>query len=96
MLYDVYHATRSGRDPVREIASFHERIGHVHYADHPGRGAPGTGALDLGAIVDALLDAGYDGAIGLEFDPSGLAVEELPARLPARPGVAPAGTEPPA
>jgi len=40
------------------------------------------------------LDAGYDGAIGLEFDPAGFPLAELAERLPQRDGVAPAGTEP--
>jgi len=94
VLYDVYHTARAGRDPIAEIASYASLIGHVHYADHPGRGGPGTGSLDLSAIVDALLAAGYDGSIGLEFDPAGFPLAELHDRLPLSEGVARAGTEP--
>jgi hydroxypyruvate isomerase len=46
-------------------------VGHVQFADHPGRGAPGTGTLDLWALVDRLAALGYDGAVGLEFLPAG-------------------------
>ena len=71
LLYDAYHAARAGGDPLSEVGSFGPLIGHVQYADCPGRGAPGTGRLDLGALVEALEAAGYAGAIGLELDPGG-------------------------
>ena len=56
-------------------------IGHVQYADCPGRGAPGTGNIDLAAFVDALRAIGYSGAVGLEFDPGGPTADAL-ERLP--------------
>jgi hydroxypyruvate isomerase len=71
LLYDAYHAARSGSDPVAEAPRFVDVIGHVQYADHPGRGAPGTGTVDLRTFADALREAGYEGDIGLEFDPHG-------------------------
>jgi hydroxypyruvate isomerase len=71
LLYDAYHAASSGADPIAEAPKLIDVIGHVQYADHPGRGAPGTGTLDLPRFADALLNAGYEGDIGLEFDPRG-------------------------
>jgi hydroxypyruvate isomerase len=71
LLYDAYHAARSGSDPIAEAPRFVDVIGHVQYADHPGRGAPGTGTVDLRTFADALREAGYEGDIGLEFDPHG-------------------------
>ncbi len=71
MLFDAYHCARAGGDPVRDAVAHIDRIGHVQYADHPGRGAPGTGDVDLAALVAALESAGYDGAVGLEFTPDG-------------------------
>lgn len=71
LLYDAYHAARSGADPIEEAPRFVEVIGHVQYADHPGRAAPGTGDVDLLRFADALAAAGYRGDIGLEFDPRG-------------------------
>ena len=61
LLYDAYHAACAGCDPVREVADFVPLIGHVQFADCPGRGAPGSGDLDLDAFVAALEAAGYDG-----------------------------------
>ena len=71
LLYDAYHAARSGADPVREAPRFIDVIEHVQYADCPGRGAPGTGTIDVHRFVDALLGVGYAGSIGLEYDARG-------------------------
>ena len=71
LLYDTYHAAKAGGDPVREVGALIDLIGHVQYADFPGRGAPGTGGVDLRAVVEALDRAGYEGAVGLELDPGG-------------------------
>jgi hydroxypyruvate isomerase len=69
LLFDTYHLARIGRDPVAEVAVFADTIGHVHVADCPGRGPPGTGRLDLWGFVDALDASGYDGPVGLEYMP---------------------------
>jgi hydroxypyruvate isomerase len=71
MLFDAYHCARGGGDPVVEVTRFMDVIGHVQYADAPGRGAPGTGSVPVRPFVDALADAGYTGAVGLEFAPGG-------------------------
>jgi hydroxypyruvate isomerase len=77
LLYDAYHVARSGLDPCQNVLPLVPAIDHVQYADSPGRGAPGTGTVDLRAFVRALEDAGYTGAIGLEFDPHGPTLEAL-------------------
>lgn len=82
LLYDAYHAARAGGDPVRDVGALVPRIGHVQYADCPGRGAPGTGQVDLAAFVAALEAAGYQGPVGLEFDPRGPTADAL-ASIPA-------------
>jgi hydroxypyruvate isomerase len=68
LLYDAYHAARAGSDPLVEAPALVDWIGHVQYADAPGRGAPGTGTIDLARLVEALDGAGYAGAIGLEYE----------------------------
>jgi hydroxypyruvate isomerase len=77
LLLDAYHVLCIGRDPAEEAARRAGVIGHVHVADAPGRGAPGTGELDLPAFLAALDDAGYDGPIGLEYDARGDTVGTL-------------------
>jgi hydroxypyruvate isomerase len=83
LLLDSYHMLRSGRDPAAEARRFGDAIGHAHVGDNPGRRAPGTGELDLGAFLVALEEVGYDGPIGLEYDAEG----DTPSSLPAFPKV---------
>lgn len=71
MLFDVYHCARAGDDPIAQIARHAALLGHVQYADSPGRGAPGTGTVSLDGVVSALTAAGYRGAIGMEYLPGG-------------------------
>lgn len=71
MLFDAYHCARGGGDPAGDVDTFGHLFGHAQYADCPGRGAPGTGDVDLAAFVAALTTAGYDGAVGLEYNPGG-------------------------
>lgn len=77
VLLDAYHAAMIGRDPAAEAARVAGGIGHVHVADCPGRGGPGTGDLDLWAFVEAIDAAGYAGPVGLEYDARG----DTPASL---------------
>ena len=67
---DVYHAVMGGEDPIAVARAAAGRIGHVQFADHPGRHEPGTGTLDWPAILHALDSAGYDDWIGLEYKPT--------------------------
>lgn len=71
LLFDAYHAHRAGLDPLAEVGRVAGLIGHVQYADSPGRGAPGTGEIDLARFAERVEAAGYAGPIGLEFVPAG-------------------------
>jgi hydroxypyruvate isomerase len=88
MLYDAYHIAACGGDPVADLHTYAPYLGHVQYADHPGRGEPGTGTLDLWAFVETLAAVGYKGAIGLEYEPRTSSVESL-TFLKAVPAIAP-------
>lgn len=66
---DLYHMARQGLEPVAAIRRLASRIGHVQFADCPGRGAPGTGELDFPAALQALHEVGYDGWLGAEYQP---------------------------
>jgi hydroxypyruvate isomerase len=77
VLLDAYHVARIGRDPATESARVAGAIGHVHVADCPGRGGPGTGDLDLWSFLDAVDATGYAGPVGLEYDARG----DTPASL---------------
>lgn len=82
MLFDAYHAARAGLDPREEFSPVAGLVGHVQYADSPGRGAPGTGTVDLAAFVEHIRGCGYSGHVGLEFTPAGRTEEALEALPP--------------
>jgi len=84
LLFDAYHAARAGLDPLAEVEPVAHLIGHVQYADSPGRGAPGTGTVDLWALLDRLDAIGYEGRVGLEYVPEGSTAASL-AFLEGRP-----------
>ncbi|WP_439887893.1 hydroxypyruvate isomerase family protein [Pseudomonas sp. MBLB4123] len=67
--YDLYHMARQGIDPVAGIERLAGRIGHVQFADCPGRGAPGSGQLDFAPALAALRATGYRGWLGAEYRP---------------------------
>jgi len=84
MTYDIYHSGVMGEQTQAVIGDSAARIVHLHVADHPGRGAPGSGTLDLDARLSWLHARGYAGFVGLEYRPAGATVAPLP-RAVARP-----------
>lgn len=67
--YDLYHMARQGLDVQAGIALLAGRIGHVQFADYPGRGAPGTGELQFAPLLKALRDGGYQDWLAAEYRP---------------------------
>ena len=70
ILYDLYHSTVESEDPATELAGAGELVKYVQIADAPGRGEPGSGAIDWPAALGILRQSGYDGPIGLEYYPT--------------------------
>ncbi len=70
---DLYHMARQGLALPQVIRQLAGHIGHVQFADCPGRGEPGTGTLDFTAALQALAETGYRGWLGAEYRPSGAA-----------------------
>jgi hydroxypyruvate isomerase len=77
LLADLYHLTVNGDDVEAAIAAHAPAIGHIQIADAPGRGAPGTGTIDIGARLAQLADAGYQGWVGLEYKPDGISADSF-------------------
>ncbi len=75
--FDLYHMARQGLDLPAGIALLSGRIGHVQFADCPGRGEPGSGQLDFSAALAALRRAGYGGWLGAEYCPRGATGDSL-------------------
>jgi hydroxypyruvate isomerase len=70
LLCDVFHLANNGDDVDAAIARHGDVISHVQIADHPGRGEPGSGELDLDRHLRDLADRGYAGWVGLEYKPT--------------------------
>ncbi len=68
---DLYHMARQGLDIVAGIRLLGSRIGHVQFADCPGRGAPGSGEVAFTSLIEALRATGYDGWLAAEYRPDG-------------------------
>lgn len=66
---DFYHMQRMGESLPEVIKRLRSRIGHLQFADVPGRGAPGTGNIDFAAAFKALEGNNYDGWLGAEYRP---------------------------
>ncbi|WP_114965778.1 TIM barrel protein [Alkalilacustris brevis] len=71
VLIDTFHACASGCDPVAALRAAAPWLGHVHIADHPGRGEPGTGAIAFEPVLATLYELRFSGAVGFEYHPTG-------------------------
>jgi hydroxypyruvate isomerase len=71
LLFDAYHQQVAAGNVIETFREHVEKIGHVHVADVPGRGEPGTGELAYERIVEAIDETGYDGYVSGEYLPTG-------------------------
>ena len=69
--FDTYHVERVTGDVVTAFRAAAPLVAHVQVADSPGRHEPGTGRIDFAGFFAELGASGYDGAIGLEYEPAG-------------------------
>ena len=76
LLCDLYHLAVNG-DDLDTVTKLVERIGHVQFADAPGRGEPGSGQLDLLRHLTTLAANGYRGHVGAEYRPTGTTADSL-------------------
>jgi hydroxypyruvate isomerase len=79
---DTYHLQRLEGHLLKTLRTNMEWIGHLQFADEPGRHEPGTGAIDFATLVAAAERLGYEGYIGLEYIPLAQGAEAL-AWVPA-------------
>ena len=70
LLIDIYHLRILGEDPIRILSEHKDWVGHIQFADYPGRHEPGTGDIDYRAIFAFLSASRYEGFVGAEYKPS--------------------------
>jgi sugar phosphate isomerase/epimerase len=71
---DIGHQLRDGKDPVKALTSFSERIHDIHIKNVTSAGKSGRsvemprGAIDMPAFVRALRKINYSGVCSLEYE----------------------------
>ncbi|MFB6135443.1 MAG: hydroxypyruvate isomerase family protein [Halobacteriaceae archaeon] len=71
VLYDIYHQQITEGNVIDNLRSNVGYVGHMHFADVPGRHEPGTGEIHFERVFEAVDEAGYDGFVGAELGPTG-------------------------
>ena len=80
--HDLYHMQRMEGNLVANLREHVGLIGHVQIADSPRRGEPGTGEIYYPYVLATLEELGYDGYVGLEYNPTTETTEESFGWLP--------------
>lgn len=71
LLFDIYHVQIMNGDVIRRFRNYLPYIGHVHTAGNPGRGEiDETQEINYPAVINAIIETGYDGYIVQEFIPT--------------------------
>lgn len=82
LLFDVYHVQIMNGDVIRRIREMKDLIGHIHTAGNPGRGElHARSEINYPAVMEALVEVGYDGYVGHEFIPTRAPEEGLAAAV---------------
>ena len=75
--YDIYHMQRMEGNVIATLREHIGWIGHIQIADSPGRQEPGTGEIHYAHVLATLDTLGYQGYIGLEYNPTGSSEESF-------------------
>ena len=70
VVYDIYHQQIMEGNIIPNVTNNLDCIAHLHAAGHPGRNELQFGESDYKVIMKAIDDAGYKGAMGLEYRPT--------------------------
>ena len=70
LLCDIYHMQANGGRLADSLRRYRDIIGHIHFADVPGRHEPGTGEIHFPALRRCLEEIGYRGIVGFALVPS--------------------------
>lgn len=67
--FDTYHLQMTEGNLINTLRANIQMVGHIQFADVPGRTEPGHGELNFANIAKAAEDGGYRSYIGLEYIP---------------------------
>ncbi|MCK4842316.1 MAG: TIM barrel protein [Methylococcales bacterium] len=77
MQYDIYHMQMMNEQTIPFIKQHADKIGHIQFADVPGRGQPGTGTIDFEQLFSTIDQSNYGGWVGAEYRPVGKSSQSL-------------------
>lgn len=75
--YDIYHMQIMEGDLIRSMECLLPWIGHLQFADNPGRQEPGTGEINFPNVFAALDRLGYQGWVSAEYRPTAVTEDSL-------------------
>jgi len=68
--YDCYHMQKMEGGVQSRLMDIIHLVGHIQFADVPGRMEPGSGSIDFSRLFSAIDNSDYDGFVGAEYHPS--------------------------
>ena len=77
MQYDCYHMAMMGENVLQGLQENIDHIGHIQFADCPGRHQPHTGQIDYAAIFHWLKHSHYNGFVAAEYRPNGHSIDSF-------------------
>ncbi len=77
MQYDIYHMKMMGENINLFINQYFDKIGHIQFADVPGRGQPGTGKINFEKLFLTIEQSGYTSWVGAEYNAVGNSKQSL-------------------
>ena len=80
-VFDLFHQQINEGNLLNNLRATIDRVGAIHIADAPNRGAPGTGEINIARIYQEMCALGYDGIVGFECVPADLSTEETLAAI---------------
>ncbi len=75
--FDIYHRHISEGDVIGALDQYIAHIGHIQFADAPGRQQPGTGTIDFQSIFKKIDESHYNQWLGAEYVPTNKTSESL-------------------
>ncbi|MCF7971424.1 MAG: TIM barrel protein [Methylococcaceae bacterium] len=77
MQYDIYHMLMMQEEPAHFIPQYSDKIGHIQFADCPGRHEPGTGNTNFNQLFSIIKASNFSGWVGAEYKPSDSTINTL-------------------
>ena len=77
MQYDCYHMAMMGEDVLEGLQENIHQIGHIQFADCPGRHEPDTAQIPYEQIFSWIKQSAYEGYIVREYKPKMAQISHL-------------------